>query len=147
MPAPLAPRKRAAILADIDAGMSCRAASRKHGVSQSTVSRLAKDHDRNFERSQTKKATEAAKIDHAAVLVKLAARSASVAGDILASFEAMGLDDWKAVSPHTRAIALGICADKARELAPDDDEAQAAAAKSVLSAVLDNLTAKHGDGS
>jgi hypothetical protein len=145
MPAPLAPGKRAAILEDLRAGMSCRQAARTHKVSQGTVSKLAKDHGLNFERSQTKKATEAARIDHAAVLAKLAARHASVAGDILASFEAMELEDWGRVSPHTRAIALGICSDKARELAPDNDEAQVEAARSLLNVVFEDIVARHGE--
>jgi transposase-like protein len=145
MPAPLAPGKRAAILEDIEAGQSCRATARKHGVAQSTVSKLAKDHGLGFERSQTKKATEAAQIDHAAVLAKLAARHAAVAGNILASFEAMELEDWGRVSPHTRAVALGICSDKARELAPDNDEAQVEAARSLLNVVFEDIMVRHGE--
>lgn len=146
MPASLAPGKRAAILQDIEAGKSCGQTARDHHVARSTVHKLAKDNGLGFERSQTKKATEAAQVDHAAVLAKLAARHAAVAGTILASFEAMSAADWGDVSPHTRAVTLGICSDKARELAPADDEAQTEAAKSLLSAVFDDIVARHADG-
>jgi hypothetical protein len=141
----MAPSKRDAILEDIRAGKSCGQTARDHDVARSTVSKLAKDNGLSFERSQTKKATEAAQVDHAAVLAKLAARSAGVAGNILASFEAMSADDWADVSPHTRAIALGICADKARELAPDTDEAQVEAARSLIGAVFDDIVARRGE--
>jgi transposase-like protein len=145
MPARMAPQKRAAIEQDLRDGISARQTARKHGVSQSTVSRIAAAAAISLDRSQTKKATEAAQIDHAAVLAKLAARSASVAGDILASFEAMDLDAWGKVSPHTRAIALGICADKARELAPDSDEAQIEAARSLIGTVFEDIMARRGE--
>ena len=147
MPVALAPEQRAAILEDIKArdGRSARVIGKARGVSDATVRRIAKEAGLTdvWTRDDTKRATEANAIDHAAVLVKLAARHASVAGDILASFEAMTLGDWSSVSPHTRAIALGICSDKARELAPADDEGQIDAAKSLLGAVMDNLMAKH----
>jgi transposase-like protein len=148
MPAPLAPRKRAAILKDIEAGGKPRnQIARDHGVSAGSVTNIAREARIGdaFDRSSTKKATEAAQIDHAAVLAKLAARHAGVAGAILASFEVMGADEWSAVSPHTRAIALGICSDKARELAPADDEAQVDAARSLLNVVFEDIVARHGD--
>lgn len=146
MPAPLAPGKRAAILEDIRAGHPRNQIARDHGVSGSTVTKLAKTlSDEPFDRSQTKKATEAAQVDHAAVLAKLAARSAAVAGNILASFEAMDLDAWSKVSPHTRAIALGVCADKARELAPDAGEAEIEAARSLIGAVFEDIVARRGE--
>ena len=145
MPARMAPGKRAAIIEDLRAGVSCGQTARNHHVGRSTVSRIAKAEGISLERSQTKKATEAAQIDHAAVLAKLASRHAAVAGNILASFEVMELEDWASVSPHTRAIALGICSDKARELAPDNDEVQVEAARSLLNVVFEDIVARHGE--
>lgn len=145
MPARLAPGQRERILADLRSGMSVRAAARKHGCSHSTVSGYAKAAGIATDRSATKKATEAHVADHAAVLAALAGRAGSQAGQVLASFESMTQEQWAKISVHTRAITFGILADKARELAPADDEAQASAAKSLLSALLDGLISKHGD--
>ncbi|MFB4276055.1 hypothetical protein ACBJ59_12225 [Nonomuraea sp. MTCD27] len=57
----------AAILASIDAGKSRNEAAREHGVSASTVSRIAAANARTFDRSKTKNATEAARADNAAL--------------------------------------------------------------------------------
>lgn len=58
MPRPLPDRKRAAILADIEAGQKSRnQIARDHGVSVSTVTKLAPPG--SFDRSLTKRATEA----------------------------------------------------------------------------------------
>jgi transposase-like protein len=149
MPPRMAPNLRAAILEDLRAGgHTCRGLARKHGVSTASVRKVARDNGITdaFSREKTKKATEARQADHAAVLAELASRSAGIAGNIAASYEAMELDDWAQVSPYSRAIAFGIFADKARELAPDSDAAQAEAAKSVLAEVAAALIAKHGDG-
>jgi transposase-like protein len=69
VPRPLAADKRAAILKDIQAGkLSAHAIAKKHGVAQSTVSRIAgKDvGEAAFDRSQTQKATRAVEIDNRA---------------------------------------------------------------------------------
>ncbi len=149
MPPRISPGRRDAILGDIRAGgKSVRTLAREHGVSTATIQRVAKSAgiDDAWSRDKTKKATEARQADHASVLAVLASRSAGIAGNIAASCEAMEPDDWAQVSPYSRAIAFGIFADKARELAPDSDEAQAKAAKAVLTEVWESLTAKHGDG-
>ena len=147
MPPRMAPDKRAAILAAIRAGGPRNQIARDHSVSSSTVTRIARENGLTdaFDRSQTKKATEAKLVDHQAALAALASRFASVAGNILASYEAMTAEDWAEVSPHTRAIALGICADKARELAPDGGEAQVEAARSLLNVVFEDIVARHGE--
>ncbi|MGW9210962.1 helix-turn-helix domain-containing protein [Embleya sp. NPDC055664] len=57
---------RAAILADVAAGtLSCRVIAKQHGVSPSTVSKLAAEAGPAdaFERTQTQKATAAATVD------------------------------------------------------------------------------------
>lgn len=62
MPAPLSSRKRAAILADIQAGQKSRnQIARDHKVSVSSVTKLAPPG--SFDRSQTKRATEALVVD------------------------------------------------------------------------------------
>ena len=82
MPRPLAPEQRAAILEAIRAGgQSCRGLAKAHGVSTTVVRKIAAENGITdaWSRDRTKKATEAKAIDHAAVLVKLASRSAGVA--------------------------------------------------------------------
>ncbi|MBA9003678.1 hypothetical protein [Thermomonospora cellulosilytica] len=81
MPAPLPDDVRAAILADIKAGTKSRnQIARDHGVSPSTVTRLAQTDglDEAFDRSQTEKATtarvadsKAGRVDHTADLLDL----------------------------------------------------------------------------
>lgn len=147
MPPRIPDRKRAKILKDIQthAG-SCRAIAAKHGVSTDTVRNIAKNAGITdaFGREQTKKATEARQADHHARLIQLASRMAGLSERVLASFEAMDLDAWTKVSPHSRGIILGIAADKARDLGPRDDQG-ADSVGSLLGGMLDDLIARHGD--
>jgi transposase-like protein len=64
---PLTDTVIAAILASIDAGKSRNETAREHEVSASTVSRIAAANARSFDRSKTKNATEAARVDNAAL--------------------------------------------------------------------------------
>ena len=128
MPKRLPDDKREAILVDVRAGgSSARAIGKAHGVSDAAVRRIAKDAglDDAWSREQTKKATEANQIDHQAKLAELASRHAKIASDVMDSFEAPE-HDWSKVSPHARGIILGICSDKARELAAPDEGVEAA---------------------
>lgn len=144
MPAPTSPKKRTAIIADIQAGTkSAHRIAREHGVAQSTVSRIAGQEGLALDRSKTKKATEAAQIDHKARLVELASRSAGLAERALRSFETMTDQEWAKTSFHSRGIVFGIAADKARELAPEDSAAEEIS--SLLGGLLGSLKAKHGD--
>jgi transposase-like protein len=59
VPRPTPPEKRAAIIADIRAEKSAHQIARDHGVAQSTVSRIASQEGLSFDRSATKRATEA----------------------------------------------------------------------------------------
>lgn len=147
MPPPLDPDKRAAILQAIRAGGRSRGAiARDHDVSPSTVTNIAKAAGLNtaFDRAQTKKATEAAQVDHKARLVALASRAAGVSENVIASMEQMTAEDWANVSPYTRGLIFGITADKARELASDDDDS--AQVVSLLGGLFDQLTDRHGTG-
>jgi transposase-like protein len=74
MPAPLAPDKRAAILASLRAGTSRNRAAREHGVSFASVSKIAAAEGISFDRSQTKSATEAAVADLRAIRVATSRR-------------------------------------------------------------------------
>lgn len=76
---------RAAILDDIRAGTkSCRAIAAHHGVSHSTVSSIAKAAGLDaFDRSDTKKATEAAQADNAADRARIARRFLLKADELL----------------------------------------------------------------
>lgn len=103
MPRPLAADKRAAILKDIQAGkLSAHAIAKKHGVAQSTVSRIAgKDvGDAAFDRSQTQKATRAVEIDNRA-------RRAIIATELLNDVAHLRERAW---SPYTVAMgtAMGV---------------------------------------
>ena len=77
MAKPLDPDKRAAILNDIRAGhKGARAISRDHGVSVSTVSKIAREEgcSEAFERSRTENATIARRTDAAALRAQLSER-------------------------------------------------------------------------
>jgi transposase-like protein len=69
VPAPLDPVLRAAIAEAIKAGGKRNEIAREHSVSPSTVSKIARDDGLTgaFDRSQTKNATEAARVDNAAL--------------------------------------------------------------------------------
>ncbi|MCF2531740.1 helix-turn-helix domain-containing protein [Yinghuangia soli] len=82
MPPRIDDDKRAAILADIKAGeLSARRIAAKHGVAQSTVSKLAKDTGEAtaFDRSKTVRATRARTLDAAAVRAELTERRLAMA--------------------------------------------------------------------
>lgn len=77
MPSPIDPDTRAAILADIEAGLKSRGQiAREHNVSTTTVSKVAKDAgiEQPFSREQTKNATAAAVADNASERARLARR-------------------------------------------------------------------------
>jgi transposase-like protein len=107
VPPPLSDRKRRAVLADIEAGQkSAHQIARDHGVAQSTVSKVAREEGHSFDRAKTKKATAAKQVDHKARLVAIAGRTASVAEDVLTSFEDMTTEDWRKVSPYSRGLIV-----------------------------------------
>ncbi|GCD94063.1 helix-turn-helix domain-containing protein [Embleya hyalina] len=73
---------RAAILADIQAGeLSRNAIARRHGVSSSTITLIAREagHANAFDRSKTTQATRAREVDAAAVRADLTARRLTLA--------------------------------------------------------------------
>ncbi len=137
MPPPLDHAKRQKIEADLKAGKSARATARHHGVGAATVSRIAARSGIGLERAKTKMANEAKAVDHRTRLISLATRDANLAEAILDSFEAMTLEDWQQVSPHSRGILLGIAQDKARDLGPEDTSADEA--RSAMTAIEESI--------
>jgi len=83
MPAPLAPQKRAAILEDIRAGKTRNRTARDHGVSFSTVTKIAGEERISFDRSQTKSATDAAVADARAIRAATSRRFLDEANKLL----------------------------------------------------------------
>lgn len=75
--------KRAQAL--FDEGMSCRAIAGRMGVAPSTVSRWAKASGLSFDRSGTAAATQAHKVDLAALRLELATEMGLAAKELLAS--------------------------------------------------------------
>ena len=144
MPAPLPDDKRAAILADIKAGTgTCRGIARKHGVSRSTVSKIASDAGLTnaFGRQQTKAATEARIADAAAERASLVTASLAAAKAALARM----YEDLSQASARDAAVIFGIAVDKHLALERHNSGADADRAASLLGAILSDLQARHGD--
>lgn len=163
MPAPLAPRVRAAILRDIRAGMARNAIARKHAVAASTVGKIAAAEgmaDTAFDRTHTLKGARAKAADNRA-------RRAQLVSDLLDDAQklrvriwspydvAVGTKDGAAIItlalpplPDARAgytaIAQNLKAGLDVEKHDNDDGQGAAVARSVLEGVFDALVAKHG---
>lgn len=71
MPPRIPDEARRAILDDIDSRMPRNQIAAKHHVSPSTVTGIARQNNRSFDRSQTKNATEAARADNAALRAQI----------------------------------------------------------------------------
>jgi transposase-like protein len=87
VPAPLPDDKRAAILDDIKAGKSRNEIAREHGVGAGTVTKIAQQNDLAFDRSKTKNATEAARVDNAALRASTSRRFLEKANHLLDQME------------------------------------------------------------
>lgn len=145
MPPRIPDHKRAAILADIRAGKPRNHIAREHDVALGTVTNIARENGVKdaFDRSATKKATEAKVIDHRARLADLASQSARIAKNIGDSLEVFTPEDWADVSPYTRGLVFGIASDKAKDLASDDRDAEQVA--SALGKFFDGIVDRNGD--
>ena len=141
VPAPLSPEKREAIADAIREGKPRNAIAREHEVSGSTVTKIGKELEANgdapaFDRSQTKKASEARVVDLAAWRTRVALRTAEVAEWLLEqpqSEQPVVTDDGVVVmvKPCAKDIqhfltAYGIAVDKVDKLTRDDSEGMAA---------------------
>jgi transposase-like protein len=163
MPAPLAPAKRAAILQDIRAGGKSRNdIARAHGVAASTVGKIAADEGVTdaFDRTHSLKGARAKAVDNRA-------KRAQLESDLLDDAQKIRKRAW---SPYTVVVSgpegaetvtlelpplqdvraaytsIGIIVDKSVVIEKHDSGDDAEAAKSVLAAVMEGLTARHGDG-
>ena len=150
MPAPLHPDKRAAILADIQAENPQRnEIARKHGVSPSTVTKIAREEHLAgaFDRTQTQQAAHARRFD-----AKLA--RAQLVQDLYE--DAQRLRHERIWAPYTQIVtgpagaefvttklpplrdqqagftSVAICVDKAAKLAEQDSSDGSAGARSLL---------------
>ena len=83
MPKPLTDEKRAEILHLHAQGLSRNDIARQAGVSAGSVTKVCRDNDRAFDRSQTKDATEAKRIDLTEARLNLAYRLNDAANDML----------------------------------------------------------------
>lgn len=84
MPRPTPPDKRAAIIRDVRSGeKSAGRIAREHGVAQSTVTRIAGQEGLTFDRSKTKRATEAAVEDNKALRARTSRRFLDKANELL----------------------------------------------------------------
>jgi len=143
-------------------GMSCGQIAAELGRNKATITRQCKALGLSFDRSATEQATEAKAADnrarraelHSLLLddvKKLRVRAWSpytVVAGTGEGLETVQLDLPPAQDVRAFYNAIGTCVDKTLAMEKHDgDDSQTGAAKSVLSAVLDNLIAKHGDGS
>lgn len=165
MPPRIPDDQRAAIAADIRAGMARNDIARKHGVSGSTVSAIAKENGSTdaFDRSHTKNATEAARADNARSRSELAARFLTEAhralDDLTGEFTAYsfgGKDNTYAehVFPkpppaerRNLMVIAATAADKHMAIDKHDSDNGAASARSLLAGLGEALTdaAQHLD--
>jgi hypothetical protein len=162
MPAPLAPRKRAAILADIEAGgKSARQIGKAHGVSDAAVRRIAKAEGLvdAWSRDKTVKATHARVADNKA-------KRAQLQSDLLDDAQKLRARAWSrypvVVSgmegaekvwldlpplPDVRAAytSIGIIVDKDRAYEKDAADGGSEHAKSMLGKLFEGLAAAVGE--
>jgi transposase-like protein len=105
---PIPKRKREAIAEDIRAGMARNEIARKHGVSSSTVTLIAREFDLNFDRSMTKRATEAKVADAAALRAEVSllflAKAKELLGDLDRPFLAYSFAEHMLDRPPDGAI-------------------------------------------
>jgi transposase-like protein len=156
MPKPLSQAKRNAIIRDIKAGKPRNEIARHHGVSGSTVTKLAKDSGLTdaFDRSQTENAVRARQFDARAARAQLVR-------DLYEDAQRFRARGW---SPYTQIVSgpagselvttklpplrdqqaaytsLGICVDKAAKLEAVDVADGSAGARSLLGQLSEALS-------
>lgn len=158
MPKPLPDAKRRKILADVRAGKSCGQTARDHGVSRSTVSKLAREAGLTFERAQTKSATEAAVADNRALRAVTSRRFLSKCNQLLDQMDqphlafAFGGKD-NTYNEHTlnrppvdalRTLMTAAAVAFDKHLAADKHDAEDAQSLNSVDAWLDSLTSGAG---
>lgn len=164
MPAPLDPDKRAAILASIRAGGTCRGVAREHGVSPGTVRNIASDAGLvdPFARTQTENATRAKQADNKALRTELRHRLLVKAGQLLDqmdeahtvfafggkdnSFNSHVLDKPPTSDLRNLMTSAAVAIDKHAVLERIDADNGSDSLGSLLGGVMDRLQATHGLG-
>lgn len=153
--AALPDHKREAILADIQAGKKRNDIAREHGVSGSTVTKIAQANGLDFDRTQTEVASKAKQADNRA-------RRAAIAAELLGDVERLRKRAW---SPYQTAMsgpqgveyvqldlpplpdvakaytAIGICLDKTIRIEQHDADSGTEQARSMLAGLSDALGA------
>ena len=162
MPRPIDAALRARIIADIKAGkMNRNEIARTHGVSGSTVTKIAKDERIAFafDRSKTQNATRARQFDAAAARARMiedlyadaqrfrgrawSQYTQVVSGPLGAEFVTTRLPPLR--DQQAAYTSLAICMDKAGRLEDRNGDGRIDAARSLLGALFDGLKAEHGD--
>ena len=153
--------KRAAIVAAIQAGGTCRGIAREHKVSHAIVSRFAKEEGLSFERrAQTAAATEAATFDARATRAKLIERSYTEAAYFLdrmhqpytmvvsssAGAQFVTLAEPPLQEQRHAMTSYGIALDKALVLEKHDSGVGLEQVVSLLDTLQISLGVKHGTG-
>ncbi|GAA3441050.1 hypothetical protein [Planomonospora venezuelensis] len=155
--------KRQAILDDIKASQKSRnAIARDHDVSVGTVTNIAKRNGLTtaFDRSSTKRATEAKQADNRAVRAELSRRLLAKAGDLLDqmdgeylvysfggkdnTFNSKVLPKPPAAELRNLMTSAAVAIDKHVVIDRHDSGAGAEQAVSLLGALLDGMQERHG---
>lgn len=150
---PLTDKQRNAIARDIAAGKKRNEIAREHGVSPSTVSKIAREENATFDRTMTETATRAKQADNRS-------RRAQISSDLLDDVQRLRERAW---SPYAYYVAskdgaqrveldlpplsevrnayasIGIALDKHGVLERADADSGAAGAVSMLSGIAEAL--------
>lgn len=143
MPPRIPDEQRADILADIEAGGTCRGIARTHDVSTSTVRKIAEEAGVRtpFARERTEKATAARIADDRAKRAELAHEALTASAEALAELRGRveGMTDRDLITLH------GVTADKHLALTRADTDAGAEQVASLLGGMFTELAQRHGD--
>lgn len=104
MPAPLARETREAIAEDIRAGLGCNAIARKHHVSPSTVSNIARARELSFDNDWMTMSAASNRSYHAAAARE--ERKAGLIADLLATQSTRARDDRETKAHRRIGYAL-----------------------------------------
>lgn len=136
----ITPQQREAIANAIRAGQGRNEIARDHNVSVGSVTNIAREIGRPFDRSATKAATDARIADAAAGRTSLANKSLDVAARLL---ERLGELAEEASDVRDVAIAYGIATDKHLQLARFDSDDGAGEAVSLVKGLRDAFGAAY----
>jgi len=163
MPPRIPDTKREAIATDIHAKLPRNEIARKHGVSGSTVSGIAREigSTEAFDRSQTENATRAVQVDNAARRAELSRRFLEEAHAALDDLHAKTLvfafggrdneynertlDKPPTADKRNLMIIAATAADKHMAIDKHDAASGSETVGSLLGSMMDDLIARHGD--